>query len=958
MGDGLDLTLLPAAVSPLVAAEVAGAPRRVPGARRLPDVPLPRPRRARARPRRARLGRRRAAHRPSASPCRRRASAGASSRAARRRGARVGSACRAAEVVAARRNVRPACALRRASRAALGCRNPASWATSPTTSRLAALAGRSVERGRRGLVGVGRGLTPSGDDALCGVLLALARRRRAERPDRAGGRSRTTVRARCRARRACRPRSSSPRARVCRPRRRAPRHALPSRAARPADEPAGPTAGARVAVDGLVGRPRELAGPTDRTLVDRVLAIGHTPAATCSPASAVRSAPSTLASPPEPTPPRKEPTVADHVELRSRRLLRLRDPHAGVAQPSPAPRASRPPRSPWPPSSTSRSSRGMGFDVPDGAAPNDLVVAIRGDDAGLAAGSGRARGRAGRSAGRRGRRSGGFGDGPAAADRSAARSAARAPTSRSSRCPGEHAVAEALDAIARRGLGHGVLRQRARRGRGAAQGRRGRRATCSSWGPTAAPPSSAGVALGFANVVRPGSVGHRRGLRHRRPAGHVPARRGRGRRQPLPRRRRPRPVGRRRAAARPSRRSPRSPPTRRPTSIVVVSKPPAAEVLADLEAYAAGARQAGPLGDARGGPSRPDGRRRGGPGGDRPRRCPSWPDVAPGVPTTRSERRRAALPRRGVRCAASSAAARSPTRRCSSPARCSATSGPTSRCAPELALGPDLRDAGHVVIDFGDDALTQGRAHPMIDPSLRLERIAAEARRPDAAASLLLDLVLGHGAHADPAPELAEAIRAARAPPPPTAATCRRRLADRHRGRPAGPRAGSADRLVDAGAVVDLSNAGATREALRLLGHDVTAPASATGDTADATEQGDRADAGAEPLHGLLDARRPRRCGRGLALRRRPAGTGRLGRPRPRGSRRWRARPATSAACPRRPATRRRQRRGAAPDDGRRGRPRRRAPGARGAGARARARSCTPVRRSSSPAPPGRSRAR
>ena len=82
--------------------------------------------------------------------------------------------------------------------------------------------------------------------------------------------------------------------------------------------------------------------------------------------------------------------------------------------------------------------------------------------------------------------------------------------------------------------------------------------------------------------------------------------------------------------------------------------------------------------------------------------------------------------------------------------------------SPELALGPDLRDPGHVVIDFGDDVLTQGRAHPMIDPSLRLERIAAEAR-DETCGVLLLDLVLGYGAHQDPADELAEAVRHARA---------------------------------------------------------------------------------------------------------------------------------------------------------------------------------------------------
>ncbi|GAA2021861.1 hypothetical protein GCM10009740_08330 [Terrabacter terrae] len=38
----------------------------------------------------------------------------------------------------------------------------------------AALAAESVEAGVRGLVGAGRGLTPSGDDVLCGVLLTLS----------------------------------------------------------------------------------------------------------------------------------------------------------------------------------------------------------------------------------------------------------------------------------------------------------------------------------------------------------------------------------------------------------------------------------------------------------------------------------------------------------------------------------------------------------------------------------------------------------------------------------------------------------------------------------------------------------------------------------------------------------------------------------------------------------------
>jgi FdrA protein len=55
--------------------------------------------------------------------------------------------------------------------------------------------------------------------------------------------------------------------------------------------------------------------------------------------------------------------------------------------------------------------------------------------------------------------------------------------------------------------------------------------------------------------------------------------------------------------------------------------------------------------------------------------------------------------------------------------------------------------------DFGADEYTRGRAHPMIDPSLRLEHLAA-AREP----VLLLDVVLGYGAHPDPAAELAPVI--------------------------------------------------------------------------------------------------------------------------------------------------------------------------------------------------------
>jgi FdrA protein len=78
---------------------------------------------------------------------------------------------------------------------------------------------------------------------------------------------------------------------------------------------------------------------------------------------------------------------------------------------------------------------------------------------------------------------------------------------------------------------------------------------------------------------------------------------------------------------------------------------------------------------------------------------------------------------------------------------------------PELRLDPGTPATGNAMIDFGDDELTAGRAHPMIDQSLRLDRLATEAADP-AVAVILLDVVLGHGAHPDPAGELAPAIRA------------------------------------------------------------------------------------------------------------------------------------------------------------------------------------------------------
>jgi FdrA protein len=70
---------------------------------------------------------------------------------------------------------------------------------------------------------------------------------------------------------------------------------------------------------------------------------------------------------------------------------------------------------------------------------------------------------------------------------------------------------------------------------------------------------------------------------------------------------------------------------------------------------------------------------------------------------------------------------------------------------------PKQASREHTALDLGDDAFTVGRPHPMIDQAARIERLLQEAADP-AVRVILLDVVIGWGAHADPAGELATAI--------------------------------------------------------------------------------------------------------------------------------------------------------------------------------------------------------
>jgi FdrA protein len=72
----------------------------------------------------------------------------------------------------------------------------------------------------------------------------------------------------------------------------------------------------------------------------------------------------------------------------------------------------------------------------------------------------------------------------------------------------------------------------------------------------------------------------------------------------------------------------------------------------------------------------------------------------------------------------------------------------------DAAHGLPAPAGAHVCLDLGEEEFTQGRPHPMIDPAARREIMRDQALGPEVAV-VLLDVVLGHGSHRDPAGEIA-----------------------------------------------------------------------------------------------------------------------------------------------------------------------------------------------------------
>ncbi len=121
----------------------------------------------------------------------------------------------------------------------------------------------------------------------------------------------------------------------------------------------------------------------------------------------------------------------------------------------------------------------------------------------------------------------------------------------------------------------------------------------------------------------------------------------------------------------------------------------------------------------------------------------------------------------------------------------------------------DGGDEGHAIFDLGEEEYTQGRPHPMVDLEVRLGMLR-DAARDDGVGCVLLDVVLGHGSHADPAGGLAEAIADVARDRPVIAHVC---------GTPADPQDARRQEatLREAGATVAPTNAVAARLAGRAL---------------------------------------------------------------------------------------------------------------------------------------------
>jgi FdrA protein len=76
---------------------------------------------------------------------------------------------------------------------------------------------------------------------------------------------------------------------------------------------------------------------------------------------------------------------------------------------------------------------------------------------------------------------------------------------------------------------------------------------------------------------------------------------------------------------------------------------------------------------------------------------------------------------------------------------------------PKLKLADSYQSIKDSIVDLGEEEFTSGRAHPMIDPTIRKLRLVEEAKDPEVAV-IIMDIMLGYGSHSDPAGAMLSAI--------------------------------------------------------------------------------------------------------------------------------------------------------------------------------------------------------
>ncbi|MDO5547010.1 MAG: acyl-CoA synthetase FdrA [Eubacteriales bacterium] len=142
---------------------------------------------------------------------------------------------------------------------------------------------------------------------------------------------------------------------------------------------------------------------------------------------------------------------------------------------------------------------------------------------------------------------------------------------------------------------------------------------------------------------------------------------------------------------------------------------------------------------------------------------------------------------------------------------------------PEDIEGYMLQLDGNIVVDLGDDAYTQGKPHPMIDPAKRIECMQEAVDDPSTGV-ILLDIMLGYGSHEDMAGALLPTIKELQA----KAAAANRKVF--FIATVCGTRRDyqgydeAVNKLAEAGVIVCENNKLACRTAIRAIGRDFAEP--------------------------------------------------------------------------------------------------------------------------------------